>query len=111
MHGSVPDRATDPSCHKCAWRAVIPDHDGRLQYSDVSHPSHLPHARTAERGCVHPRSQPARHTTDDAGIMNGLVLALILAVTTLGYLIGMHVLPGPIKYAAELMSGLVLLWC
>jgi hypothetical protein len=41
--------------------------------------------------------------------MNGLVLALILAVTTLGYLIGMHVVPRPMKYAVEIMSGLVLL--
>jgi len=41
--------------------------------------------------------------------MNGLVLALILAVTTFGYLIGIDVLPRVTKYAAELMSGLVLL--
>jgi hypothetical protein len=41
--------------------------------------------------------------------MNGLVLTLILVVTTFGYLIGVGVLPHPAKYAAELMSGLVLL--
>jgi hypothetical protein len=41
--------------------------------------------------------------------MNGLVLTLILVVTTFGYLVGIDVLPGPAKYAAEILSAIVLL--